>query len=71
MIVKNGTIRLEWDNGRTVDLGTIGIEAGKDAKIDTRGIRRLRQRLGWDLVRIGMRCMFPGRKWRTEYDHPD
>jgi len=60
MLVKSARIEMTWEDGRTVTLGTVGIdENGKPAA----RCRHMRQRIGWELVRIGFREMFPKMKW--------
>lgn len=64
-LVMQAKVYLQWEDGRSASLGTINIEKnGKEAKI--RGLRKFRQRLGWELIRTGFRIMMPGRKWKTE-----
>ena len=65
MKIANAKVTLTWDDGRTVDMGTLKIEAdNKGHKLNM----RFRQRLGWELVRKGFWVMFPGRKWETHID---
>ena len=60
MIVCGAKVILAWDNGRTVEIGTISVETNKS------GIKgkatHLRQKIGWELVRKGFAIMLPKRK---------
>lgn len=68
MLVKSARIEMTWEDGQRVYLGTVGIdENGKPAA----KCKHMRQRIGWDLVRIGFRCMMPGKKWRMNVGEPD
>lgn len=67
MRIDNAKVILEWSNGKTVELGTLGITADAEAetKVSAR-MRWLRQRLGWELIRKGFWLMFPWRKWTQQ-----
>ena len=58
MKVAKADITLTWNDGRTVHIGTLDIEADKTG-FKTTG--RFRQRLGWELVRKGFHIMFPSK----------
>ena len=62
MIVCNAKVILSWDNGRTVEIGTITAETNKSAMKGKTTL--LRQRIGWELVRKGFAIMLPKRKWK-------
>lgn len=62
MIVCNAKVILTWDNGRTVEVGTISVETNKAGMKGKAG--HLRQRIGWELVRKGFAIMLPKRKWK-------
>ncbi len=63
-LVTGGKVVLVWDDGKTVVLGTVGIDYGKtEATMTVKTARRFRQRIGWELVRMGFREMFPKMKW--------
>ena len=71
-LVTGGKVVLVWDDGKTVELGTVGIDYGKtEATMTVKTARRFRQRVGWDIVRLGFMCMLPGRKWRMKVGEPD
>ena len=56
----NAKVILMWDNGRTVEVGTISVETNKSGmKVIATHIR---QRIGWELVRTGFAIMLPKRK---------
>ena len=56
----NAKVILMWDNGRTVEVGTISVEINKSGM---KGIAtHIRQRIGWELVRTGFAIMLPKRK---------
>jgi hypothetical protein len=61
-------IQLKWDNGRVADMGTLKIRSEQKGTVLKTNIRIFRKRLGWELVRMGFRLMFPGRKWVHSYD---
>ena len=66
-LVTSGKIFLEWEDGQTVELGTVGVDWKKDgAVLNVRRAIGFRQRVGWDLIRMGFRCMMPGRQWRLK-----
>lgn len=65
MKIAKAEISLTWDNGRTVKIGTIEIEA-VEKQFKTKG--RFMQRLGWELVRKGFVLMFSTKKWKTDYN---
>ena len=49
----------------TIDLTSTDDEAGHvNCRVNT---KRMRQSLGWCLVRMGFRMMFPGRMWKEGY----
>ena len=70
MIIDNAKIELHWSGGQTTTIGTIDLtstddEAGHvNCRVNT---KRMRQSLGWCLVRMGFRMMFPGRMWKEGY----
>lgn len=67
MKVNSAEVILKWDNGRTVKMGTLDIEYTTDENdLKYKNRIKLRQRLGWELVRAGFRVMFPFREWKTE-----
>lgn len=67
MILKRADVFLEWEDGRTVKLGTIDLEYEKDeAKLKYKNRIKLRQRIGWELVRAGFKVIFPFRTWKME-----
>ena len=61
MLIINAEVILKWDNGKTVKIGTIDIEADKESMLKAK-VKHVRQRLGWELVRKGFALMFMGRK---------
>lgn len=66
MVIDNAKIQLKWSNGRTTTIETLDLESndkaiGANCRVNT---KRMRQSLGWCLVRMGMKLMFPGRLWR-------
>lgn len=63
--VWNAKIFLEWDNGRRAEVGTMTIESTEKCTKFRSKVKASRQRIGWEFVRMGMRIMFPGRKWVT------
>ena len=65
MKIAHGKVYLTWENGRTVSIGTIDIDADQKTFHTT---CQYRQRLGWELVRKGFALMFPGRKFENNYD---
>ncbi len=65
--VKEARLVLIWNDGHRVDMGTLTVSADeKEAHV--KGMRRIRQRMGWELIRTGFRIMLPGREWRTDVD---
>lgn len=62
MTINNAKVILSWDNGRTVEVGTISIETNKSGMKGK--TTHLRQRIGWELVRKGFAIMLPKRKWK-------
>ena len=66
-IVKEARLELVWSDGHRVDMGTLTIDA-KEKEVRLIGMRRIRQRIGWELVRTGVRIMMPWKKWRTDFD---
>ena len=61
MIVCSAKLILSWDNGRTVEVGTISVEINKS---EMKGkATHIRQRIGWELIRTGFAVMLPKRKW--------
>ena len=67
-LLKNARVYLEWDDGRRVEMGTLNLEGNKSGAVMS-WVPKSRQRIGWDLVRLGMRMMFPGRKWKMVTRH--
>ena len=65
MKIAGAEVILEWGNGKRVKLGTLDITADSaaESKANVR-MRWYRQRIGWDLVRMGFWIMFPWRKWK-------
>ena len=65
MKIAGAEVVLEWSNGKRVKMGTLDITADSvaESKASMR-MRWYRQRIGWDLVRMGFRIMFPWRKWK-------
>ena len=59
--VASAKVTLTWEDGRTVEIGTLDIEAEKKGY---KSNMRFMQRLGWELVRKGFWIMFPWRKWK-------
>lgn len=58
----NAKVILMWDNGRTVEVGTISVEINKS---EMKGkATHIRQRIGWELVRKGFTIMLPKCKWK-------
>ena len=63
--VKEAQIDLTWSDGHRVKMGTLKICA-EGHEIHFTGMRKIRQRIGWELVRTGFRIMMT--EWRTEFD---
>ena len=64
MKVTGAKLILEWENGRRTELGTLSVDSERN---EVKGkMRMMNQRIGWDMVRVGMRMMFPRRKWQEE-----
>ena len=62
---------LKWDNGRSVEIGTIEINSeDKGTRLKSR-VRVAGTRIGWEFVRMGFRIMFPGRKWEEKHGQTD
>ena len=66
-MVYNAELFLKWDDGKTAKIGTVSVECDKDG-MKTQGLKHLRQRFGWEMVRAGFRMMLPGREWCTGAD---
>ena len=67
--VEKAEIELTWDNGVKTKIGTLSMEYGKvDA---TARINVSRQRIGWNLVQMGFKLMFPRRKWEERWKDGD
>jgi len=66
MLIDNAEVILKWSNGKTVRIGTIDMEADKDGMLKAK-VKRVQQRLGWELVRKGFSLMFTGRKWEETH----
>ena len=64
-MIQNAKILLKWDSGVETEIGTLEMESKGKIGIETR-VKVSRQRIGWSIVRIGMKLIFPKRKWRTE-----
>lgn len=62
MIVCSAKVILSWDNGRTIEVGTITVETNNSAMKGK--ATHIRQRIGWELVRKGFAIMLPKRKWK-------
>ena len=63
MTISNAKLILSWDNGRTIEVGTITVETNNlEMKCKATHIR---QRIGWELVRTGFAIMLPKRKWKV------
>ena len=66
-LVTGGKIRLEWSDGCIVELGTVDIHYGfQETKVKVTPAKRFRMKVGWDIVRMGFRCMMPGREWKLD-----
>lgn len=65
MLVKSARIEMTWEDGRTVYLGTVGIDENRKP---VARCKHMRQRIGWELVRIGFREMFPKMKWSMKQE---
>lgn len=63
MTICNAKVILSWDNGRTMEIGTITVETNNSAMKGK--TTHLRQRIGWELVRKGFAIMLPKRKWKV------
>lgn len=67
MKIDGAKVVMIWSDGRTVELGTLDIEAHVEEETRvTVKIKRFRQKIGWELVRKGFRIMFPWRKWEMQ-----
>lgn len=66
-MVCDAELVLKWDNGRTSKIGTVSVEFDKDG-MKAKGLKHLRQRFGWEMVRAGFRIMLPGREWAMDAD---
>lgn len=67
MIVDKAEIVMTWSDGGTVKLGTMQIDAVDNALRYKKNLL-FRQKLGWELVRAGFRCMIPSAKWKAEVE---
>lgn len=65
--VKEAQVDLTWSDGPRVKMGTLKVCA-EVSEMHLTGMRKIRQRIGWELVRKGFRIMLPGKEWRTEFD---
>lgn len=65
--VKEAKLDLTWNDGHRVSMGTLKVEAN-ESDLRLIGMRRIKQRIGWELIRTGFRIMLPGKKWRTDFD---
>ena len=59
-------IILAWDNGQETEIGTLEVKSEEKGTRMTCRVRMQRARFGWGLVRLGMKVMFPGKKWKEE-----
>lgn len=66
-IVKEARLEIVWDDGHRADMGTLTIDAN-EKEVRLIGMWKIRQRIGWELVRTGFRIMMPGRAWWTKID---
>lgn len=68
-LIKDAKILLKWDNGVQTEIGTLSMEQAGKMEIQTK-VNVSRQRIGWNLVRMGMKLMFPKINWveKWKYD---
>ena len=68
-LIKEAKILLKWDNGVQTEIGTLSMEQAGKMEIQAK-INVSRQRIGWNLVRMGMKLMFPKINWveKWKYD---
>ena len=63
MLINKANLILQWDDGRSVHIGSLDIETTKTG-VTTTGNFRIR--LGWEFIRKGFLIMLPGHKWKQE-----
>ena len=68
MEITNAKVILKWDNGRSVEIGTLDIESEEKGTRLTAKARVAGKKFGWEIVRLGFRIMFPGRKWLEKHN---
>ena len=61
-------IIMRWENGREVEIGSIDIASENKGTQLTSRTHVSGTRFGWEIVRLGFRIMFPGRKWLEKHD---
>ena len=68
-LIKEAKILLKWDNGVQTEIGTLSMEQTGKMEIQTK-VNVSRQRIGWNVVRMGMKLMFPKincvEKWKYD-----
>lgn len=62
----NAKVVVQWDDGRVTQIGTIEVQPDKKGTKAGVCVRVFRCRLGWDLIRTGMRIMLGRRQWKQE-----
>lgn len=64
MIVDKAEIVMTWSDGRTTKLGTMQIDTVDNALRYKKSLL-FQQKLGWELVKAGLRCMLPEREGKN------
>lgn len=67
-LISEAKIILKWDNGVQTEIGTLSMEQAEKTENRTK-VNVSRQRIGWNLVRVGMKLMFPKINWMEKWKY--
>ena len=66
-LISRAMITLEWEHGRKDKVAEIELTISETPEVTINGMKALRHRMGWELIRMGMRILTNrGRKHDTE-----
>ena len=66
MILSRAYVLLRWNNGETINIGTIEISAD-ETKIEKGKFKNINRKIGWEMVKRGFALMLMKKQTATEY----
>lgn len=65
-VINRAVITMEWQNGRKDQLAEIVLTLTEKPEITMTGLRKMRRRMGWEMVKVGLGLMIYMRRQKHD-----